>query len=162
MKFYDEDIDGPTLREAHNRYINDFLSLDRTVDWLRSEYGISMNRQRLSRTFKANSMFVFSPNGWPDVFFENLTDHLSPISKLCAKIIETAWEDMFDPTNRIDYLSAAVFIAGEFYEQCLGTIAQNVRHTTVNRDMLPEGITIDEIIEGREIYDRNYFYWLGA
>lgn len=151
-----------TLEDIHNIYFNELNSLDKTCVYLLENYNININRQKLSKVFKRANLEVRFPNGH---FLEHWIDtdsHLDAESKICAKVIETAWEDMLDPEYRINYISAAAFIADEFYERALATISRNVRYTTVDRHMLPEGITINKIIEGREMYERQYRFWIAG
>jgi hypothetical protein len=154
--------DKLTLKEIHNKYINELLSLDRTCIWLEEEYGIKTNRQRLSKDFKRRGYAVFLPNGWSleETLWRDMSVFYDETSQLVGKLVQTAWEDILKPELRIHYLSAAAFLASDFYESCLATLMRNVRSLSVGHELLPEGIKLDDIIAGNSIYSRNYSYWV--
>lgn len=150
----------PDLKDIHDKYL-ELGSLDKTTAWMSEELNYKINRQRLSKEFKRRGLFVAAPSGWAADYWVDYSVHLSPISRLACRIIEEAWQDMLAPTLRIHYLSAAAFLASDFYESCLATIMQNVKYTMVTREMLPQGIDLDEVIVGNELYSRGYSYWVG-
>lgn len=149
------------ITEIHAKY-NETQSLERTVKWLADEHGYNITRQRLSRMFKENGLYVSPPNGWPDLFWEDTTSHLDKVGRFAAEMIRLAYDDLRNDADLTDmnFMSAAYFVSSEFYEVLLQVVMRNVKYTSVDQSLLPEGIDIDKVIQAREIYERNRAYWL--
>jgi hypothetical protein len=153
--------DKPTLKEIHEKYMA-LSSLEKTTDWLEQEHKIKTNRQRLSKDFKRRGYFVNLPQGWSmeEHLLRDMTVFYDETSQFVGKLVQTAWEDILKPELRIHYLSAAAFLASDFYESCLATLMRNVRSLSVGHELLPEGVNIEKIQEANDIYNRNYFHWV--
>lgn len=151
------------LQKAHDYYM-EAQSLTQTSEWLEEEHNIRFNRFKLSKQFHRNNYYVQSPNGKPQLDYYQENNFLDEWNSLVADAVELAWKDILDYLNgdgcKTDYMTSCWFISSPLYSSFLERLQNNAFGNNIDSETLPDGVSREDIIRGREMYESGLKYWV--
>jgi len=156
-------MDKDILLAAHERYMGEFQSLNKTCAWLADKHRIQMSRQRLSVEFNKQGLEVLPPNGRP-AFYYRPNDYIDGYSELAADMIRAAIQDIQDwaagKGDLVGYLTGCIFFVSDTYRLCLDLIGRRRGGVEYGlRHVLPAELDHDLVRAGIETYLTLYEYW---
>ena len=150
------------ILKIYDKYV-ELRSLEATVAWVRTQFDWPVNRHDLSRKFKSLGLNVRPPNGHEAVYWRDTSEYASPYAKLASDIVRLAVDDYFAYLNgtgaKIDFMSACVFMLGDMWETCVMILLQG-SNLTLKPNTLPLGVDSNKVMEGADLYNRGYYYWV--
>lgn len=158
-------LDGLSYQQVldiYNKYL-ELKSLEATAAWVKTHFQGPVNRHDLSRKFKAFGLDVRPPNGRDTTYWRDMSTYNSPYGKLASDMIQSAVDDYFAYINgtgtKIDFMSACRFMVSDLWETCL-LILMEGSNLTIRPNTLPQGVDVDKVMEGADLYNRGYYYWV--
>jgi len=153
------------LKIINKKYLNDIKSLEKTAKWVGREYGVIVSRSQLTNAFRNKGLEIRKANGRTDEEYVPINKYRSPMSEFASAVLGLAIKDIVKyqtgKGSLINYLSACHLLTTDFYDALIDTLKEASPWTEKevnNADLVPNGMTLELIQEGAELYMDQYYY----